>query len=58
MPPMGSEEDVTFFSVEVGQIFDRMDRARTRFNFIILDACRDNPFAASFKLYAARASRR
>jgi hypothetical protein len=47
---MGSEEDVTFFSVEVGQIFDRMDRARTRFNFLILDACRDNPFAASFKL--------
>jgi hypothetical protein len=46
---MGSEEDVTFFSVEIGQVFDRMDRARTRFNFIILDACRDNPFAASFK---------
>jgi len=47
---MGSEEDITFFSVEIGQIFDRMDRARTRFNFIILDACRDNPFASSFKL--------
>jgi len=46
---MGSEEDVTFFSVEIGQVFDRMDRARTRFNFLILDACRDNPFAASFK---------
>src|SRR5258706_5211470 len=50
---MGSEEDVTFFSVEIGQVFDRMDRARTRFNFIILDACRDNPFAASFKLSSA-----
>ena len=50
---MGSEEDVTFFSVEIGQIFDRMDRARTRFNFIILDACRDNPFASSFKLTSA-----
>ena len=47
---MGSEDDVTFFSVEIGQVFDRMDRARTRFNFIILDACRDNPFAASFKV--------
>jgi uncharacterized caspase-like protein len=47
---MGSEEDVTFFSVEVAQIFDRMDRARTRYNFLILDACRDNPFAASFKV--------
>ncbi len=47
---MGSEEDVTFYSVEIGQVFDRMDRARTRFNFLVLDACRDNPFAASFKL--------
>src|SRR5258706_2455371 len=47
---MGSEDDVTFFSVEIGQIFDRMDRAHTKFNFIILDACRDNPFAASFKV--------
>lgn len=47
---MGSEEDVTFFSVEIGQVFDRIDRARTRFNFIVLDACRDNPFASSFKV--------
>ncbi len=47
---MGSEEDITFFSVEVNQVFDRMDRARTRFNFIVLDACRDNPFASSFKV--------
>lgn len=47
---MGSEEDVTFFAVEVGQVFDRMDRAKTRFNFLVLDACRDNPFASSFKV--------
>lgn len=50
---MGSEEDVTFFSVDVSQVFDRMEKARTRFNFLILDACRDNPFAASFKLSQA-----
>jgi uncharacterized caspase-like protein len=50
---MGSEEDVTFFSVDVSQVFDRMEKARTRFNFLILDACRDNPFAASFKLTQA-----
>ncbi len=50
---MGSEEDVTFFSVEIGQVFDRMDRARTRTNLIILDACRDNPFASSFKVTSA-----
>lgn len=50
---MGSEEDVTFFALDVGQIFDRMDRARTRFNFLILDSCRDNPFASSFKATSA-----
>ncbi|MGE0355754.1 MAG: caspase family protein [Burkholderiales bacterium] len=49
---MASEDDVTFFSVEVSQVFDRMERARTRFNFVILDACRDNPFRDSFKVRA------
>lgn len=49
---MGSEDDVTFFSVEVGQVFDRMERARTRFNFVILDACRDNPFRDTFRVSA------
>ncbi len=50
---MGSEEDVTFFSVEIAQVFDRMEKARTQYNFIILDACRDNPFAGTFKLSTA-----
>ena len=49
---MGSEDDVTFFSVEVAQVFDRMERSRTRFNFVILDACRDNPFRDAFKVSA------
>ncbi|HRE13765.1 MAG TPA: caspase family protein, partial [Usitatibacteraceae bacterium] len=49
---MGSEDDVTFFSVEVSQVFDRMERARTRFNFVVLDACRDNPFRDTFKVSA------
>ena len=26
-----------------------MNRARTRVNFVILDACRNNPFAKSFR---------
>jgi uncharacterized caspase-like protein len=50
---MNSEDDVTFFSVEVAQVFDRMERAKTRFNFVILDACRDNPFRDSFKVSAS-----
>src|SRR5258706_667618 len=47
---MGSEEDVTFFALDISQVFDRMDKARTHFNFIVLDACRDNPFGSSFKV--------
>lgn len=50
---MGSEDDVTFFSVEVAQVFDRMERARTRFNFVILDSCRDNPFRDTFRVTAS-----
>lgn len=50
---MGSEDDVTFFSVDVTQIFDRMERARTKFNFVILDACRDNPFKDTFRVSAS-----
>jgi hypothetical protein len=50
---MASEDDITLFSFEVNQVFDRMERAKTRHNFIILDACRDNPFASSFKLSSA-----
>jgi len=50
---MGSEEDVTFFAVELQQVFDRLEKARTRFNFLVLDACRDNPFAQSFKVSSA-----
>lgn len=50
---MGSEDDITFFSVEVSQVFDRMERARTRFNFVILDACRDNPFRDTFRVSAS-----
>jgi hypothetical protein len=49
---MGSEDDVTFFSVDVTQVFDRMERARTKFNFVILDACRDNPFKDTFRVTA------
>ena len=50
---MGSEEDVTFFALDISQVFDRMDKARTRHNFIVLDACRDNPFSSSFKVSSA-----
>lgn len=50
---MGSEEDVTFFALDLHQVFDRMEKARTKYNFLVLDACRDNPFASSFKVSSA-----
>ena len=45
-----SEEDIPAYAVEIQLVFDRMDRARTHQNIIILDACRDNPFAGTFKV--------
>ncbi|MCA9473211.1 MAG: caspase family protein [Nitrospirales bacterium] len=44
-----SESDVRYRGVHVGQILGKMGEARNGFNVIILDACRDNPFARSFR---------
>jgi uncharacterized caspase-like protein len=46
------EDDVSFYSLDVVEVLQRMDRARTRANLLILDACRDNPFATSVRLSA------
>ncbi len=50
---MRSEEDIALFSLDVAAVFDRMERARTARNILILDACRDNPFAGTFKMSTA-----
>ena len=47
---MRAEEDIALFSLDISVVFDRMERARTARNIIILDACRDNPFAGTFKM--------
>jgi uncharacterized caspase-like protein len=39
-----SEEEVPYLSVDAGFILERMSRARSRVNIVILDACRNNPF--------------
>ena len=44
-----SESDVRYKGVNVGQVLGKMGEARNGFNVIILDACRDNPFARSFR---------
>jgi uncharacterized caspase-like protein len=43
------EQDVKFEAVPVGRILGGMEDAGNDFNIVILDACRDNPFARSFR---------
>ena len=41
------EDEVPFKAIDVQQVLDKMDTAKNRINVVILDACRDNPFARS-----------
>jgi len=43
------EHDTKYEAVDVGRILDEMDKASNQMNVVILDACRDNPFARSFR---------
>jgi tetratricopeptide (TPR) repeat protein len=49
--PVGTEikreDEVPYKAVDVQQVLDKMDTAKNRINVVILDACRDNPFARS-----------
>jgi len=49
--PVGAEikreDEVPFKAVDVQMVLDKMDTAKNRVNVVILDACRDNPFARS-----------
>jgi hypothetical protein len=44
-----SESDVKYSSVDAGLILGKMEDAGNNLNIIILDACRNNPFARSFR---------
>lgn len=44
-----NEEEVEYESVELGFVLAQMENAKNRLNIIILDACRNNPFARSFR---------
>ena len=48
------EQDVRFEAVQVGRVLGGMEDAGNDVNLIILDACRDNPFARSFRSGAQR----
>ena len=48
-----AEEEVEYESVDVGFIMSQMEIAGNRMNIIILDACRNNPFARSWRSSAS-----
>jgi hypothetical protein len=43
------EDEVAYTSVDANQVLDKMEAAGNRMNIVILDACRNNPFARSFR---------
>jgi len=43
------ESDIKYETMDGGKIFDEMANANNGLNIVILDACRDNPFARSFR---------
>ncbi|MFZ5519490.1 MAG: SUMF1/EgtB/PvdO family nonheme iron enzyme [Candidatus Zhuqueibacterota bacterium] len=43
------EQDVEFEALHAGRVLAEMEAAGNRLNIVILDACRDNPFARSFR---------
>lgn len=43
------EDEIPYATLDVNQVLDKMDRARSRVNVVILDACRNNPFVRSFR---------
>ncbi|MBN2141182.1 MAG: caspase family protein [Desulfovibrionaceae bacterium] len=44
-----SESDVRFECVDAGRVLGKMEDAGNELNIVILDACRNNPFARSFR---------
>lgn len=44
-----SESDVKYGALDAGLILGKMEDAGNKMNIIILDACRNNPFARSFR---------
>jgi uncharacterized caspase-like protein len=44
-----SEEDVPMNSIDVNKVLDMLGDAKTRLNLVFLDACRNNPYARSFR---------
>jgi len=48
------EQDVELETVDLRRVLGEMDAAHNRLNIVILDACRNNPFARSFSRSVSR----
>jgi formylglycine-generating enzyme required for sulfatase activity len=46
---ISSEDEVPVQGLDVNAVLGKMDTAKNRVNLLILDACRNNPFARSFR---------
>lgn len=46
---ISSEEDVPLQSLNLGTLLDNMEEAKAGVSLVLLDACRDNPFARRFR---------
>ena len=44
-----TEGDVEFEAIDLGRVLSKMEDSHCPLNIVILDACRDNPFARSFR---------
>lgn len=44
-----TEADVEFEALDLGRVLGKMEDAGCPLNIVVLDACRDNPFARSFR---------
>lgn len=43
------ETEIKYEAVDAGRVLDAIDNAGNMLNIVIIDACRDNPFARSFR---------
>ncbi len=46
---VNTEEEVEYEGIDVGLVLAQMESAKNKLNIVILDACRNNPFARSFR---------
>ncbi len=46
-----AEDEIAYQAVNVGQILAKLETAQNNLNIIMLDACRDNPFAAKWSSF-------